>query len=526
MPTEHSFVGRVLLAATLGAVVLTGACTDDTLVYTDREALAAPADSGGGFLGYFNVAEQFTSCGLCHADEQASWIQTKHASAWEDLQASGHAASYCEPCHTVGPNGNWTTGTVGWLAVQDSSYHDVQCEACHGPGADHAADPTLLQPVASLLADTGATNGCGECHQGTHNPFVEQWRQSRHGNTSDYAAGRSPCNECHDGATAIVVQFSENGRFLEKDDGNHYDITCPVCHDPHGGPYEHQLRASIESDQLRSNLCVKCHNRITVPAATTHGPHAAQGPLVLGENIGWWPPDFEWLAGLNGTHGDPDANPELCATCHVERFEVTDAATGAFVFQSVGHLFEAAPCVDSDGIPYAGSCADSERRFTACTASGCHGSETLARNLFINFRDNKLASLLREIWEDTNDDHVVNAGDGGLLPQIVAAEGGRVLDVSDTLWTFAEGMLWNAQLAATDATPWFFSGNVVIAAGDTVHFSGHPASGNGAHNPPFLRSLLVASIAAGADYYGLPLPVGVDLTLPAEALAYRQQQQR
>jgi predicted CXXCH cytochrome family protein len=524
VPTKHSAVGRVLLAATLVGVVLTGACTEDTLVYRDREAFATPADEVAGFLGYFDTDEKFTSCGLCHADEQAAWIETHHADAWATLQASGHAQSFCEPCHTVSPNGNVATGDVGWLAVQDSSYHDVQCESCHGPGADHAANPMAVQPVASFLAASDATNGCGECHAGAHHPFVEQWEESRHGNVSSYAAGREGCNECHDGATAIVAQFSEHGRFLEKGDGEAYDITCVVCHDPHGGPYDAQLRASLESTQLFSNLCVKCHNRRTVPAATTHGPHAAQGPLVLGENVGWWPPGFEWLDGLTGMHGDPEANPRLCATCHVEMFEVTDPTTGDFVFQSVGHLFEAAPCLDADGVPVAGTCDDSQRRFAACAMSGCHGSESLARNLFINNRDNKLPALLREIWEDTNDDHVVNAGDGGLLPQIVAAEGGRVLDVSDTLWTFAEGMLWNAQLAATEATPWFFSGNVVVAAGDTVHFSGHAASGNGAHNPPFVRALLVASIEAGADYYGLPLPAGVDLTLPVAAVAHRDRQ--
>ena len=82
-------------------------------------------------------------------------------------------------------------------------------------------------------------------------------------------------------------------------------------------------------------------------------PHAPESALLLGE-AGWFPPNAEIDVGeILGTHGT-DRNERLCATCHVNKFTVTDEATGEFVFQSTGHLFTAIPCVDEQGIPTPG----------------------------------------------------------------------------------------------------------------------------------------------------------------------------
>jgi len=507
----HPNARRAWLAAAGLAMLLGGACTDEDIVFRDREPFNPPPDEAAGFLGYYTTADKQTTCGNCHADKQIAWVTTAHADAWATLQNSGSAEAACEGCHSVSENGNVVTGAAGHNAVPDSSYQDVQCESCHGPGNNHVMDPKATHPLASILADPAATNGCGECHSGTHQPFVEQWADSRHAATSS-ATERAGCSDCHGGRQALLAQFGQTADYLEKGDASAtIPIVCVVCHDPHGGPYDAQLRAPIDVGS-RSNLCIKCHNRITVPTATTHGPHAAQGPLVLGQNIGWWPPGFEWLEGLTASHGNPSVNPRLCATCHVEMFEVTDAATGDFVFQSVGHRFEAIPCVDADGIPVPGPCALNQRTFSACAT--CHGSAATARNVYIGFQ-NTLNPLLDQIWTDTNGDRHVDPAptDGGLLASIVAQRGGKELDVSDTLFTFAEGVLWNAMLAWTDGRPIFSEGYVVVAPGDTVEFSAHPTSGNGVHNPAFLENLLKASIQAASDYYSIPVPAGLDLTL-------------
>ncbi|NIQ60187.1 MAG: hypothetical protein GWN71_44790, partial [Gammaproteobacteria bacterium] len=57
----------------------------------------------------------------------------------------------------------------------------------------------------------------------------------------------------------------------------------------------------------------------------------------------------------------------------MSRLEVTDPETGGFVFNATGHLFEAIPCLDEEGIPTpGGDCEFSARTFDACLGSGCH----------------------------------------------------------------------------------------------------------------------------------------------------------
>src|SRR5512134_3106058 len=162
-------------------------------------------DAAAGFLGYYAPGEQQTTCGNCHAGGQAAWVQTAHANAWEDLQASGSAQDFCTGCHTVSELGNAVDSLAGYNRVADSAYYDVQCESCHGPGLAHVESVyggTVVRPFASIVVDTAGTNGCGECHAGEHHPFVEQWTQSKHGFGGEAyieEGGRSPCNTCHEG---------------------------------------------------------------------------------------------------------------------------------------------------------------------------------------------------------------------------------------------------------------------------------------------------------------------------------------
>jgi len=107
-------------------------------------------------------------------------------------------------------------------------------------------------------------------------------------------------------------------------------------------------------------------------------------------------------------------------------------------------------------------------------------------------------SLLDELWADTDGDHVMEAIDGGLLPEVIAMGFEADLDPDDPTVTPAKGAMWNAMLAWTDDRTHWSDGEV--AGG---HFSSHPNSGNGVHNPHLLEELLLASIGDVRSVYGL-----------------------
>ena len=212
-------------------------CVDEKIVYRDRELFEDPPSTAGDFLGYSDHDAKLTVCGNCHVDHQKRWSGSAHAAAWADLQASGTAQSFCEGCHTVSQLGNAATGDVGYAASQDARYEDVQCESCHNAGLAHVTNPESTQPLAPLSVGLDATEGCGECHQGSHHPFVEEWSKSAHSTVIDFPARREECQGCHTGEGALKA-WGVNTNYLEKDEveqpGNHLAIVCAVCHDPHG----------------------------------------------------------------------------------------------------------------------------------------------------------------------------------------------------------------------------------------------------------------------------------------------------
>ncbi|MHB1073178.1 MAG: cytochrome c3 family protein [Gemmatimonadaceae bacterium] len=480
---------RVWAAALLGVFVAT-ACVDEKVVYRDVNAVVAPPTAAQGFVGYSRQADTQTVCANCHAGAGANWKGTKHARAWADLQATGRATKACEGCHSVNALGNATVGDAGWVATGDTRYQDVQCEACHGPGLTHVSSPSKGNvPLASLLADSTRTDGCGECHRGTHNPFVAEWAQSNHSRmpNSPYPRKRVDCQRCHTGQGALVamgVTANYKERSMAKDT---LGIVCGVCHDPHQKRFEGQLRMAVDDPDPDRNLCVNCHHKRGTPdPVASRGPHSPEGPMVLGE-AGWWPPNVaadSALTRIYGSHG-PGANKRLCATCHMERYSVTDKATGAFKINSVGHRFIAIPCVDAAGYPTASqNCATdttsaagylTTRRFNACATGGCHGTPDAAKSAAIASAT-RTRQLRMEIQR--------------LIAQIPKSE----LSGTDGRWTTAEGADWNRQLA--DGRMWMASS---------------------VHNPFLLETLLRTSIEQlKKDYPTIKSVSTIDLSAQME----------
>ncbi len=452
-----------------GFAVALATCTDEKIVFKDRDLFTPVPPAANGFIGYTDTTAKLVVCGNCHVSFQDRWETTAHAGAWKTLQQSGSAQALCENCHSVNQRGNVATTAGGYETVKDARYHDVQCESCHGPGLAHLQDPDATQPLAPVAVDTGLTRGCGECHNGTHHGFVNEWRKSAHATVVTSAAGNASCVQCHRGQ-GILAAWNVKSDYLEKTSPEHLAITCAVCHDPHEKEFEGQLRFPVNTPRIEEHLCARCHNRRTNPDPTSsHGlePHAPESALLVGD-AGWFVPGSSINQGeILGTHGS-ERNPKLCATCHVVRMTVTDKLTGKFVFQSTGHLFTAIPCLDAQGVPQPGDCTVSPatRAFQGCTASGCHGSATAAYSALtattarLKSYADQLEALLRKV--DPN----------------LAGAGGEI-DPTKPTFTVAEGALFNLLLARHGST--HAESQYLYAAAAT-------------HNPFLMEALLLASI--------------------------------
>jgi predicted CXXCH cytochrome family protein len=509
--------GRTIVPSLVSLFLLAG-CTDEKIVF--REPFNPPPDQSSGFVGYFTSSDKSTTCGNCHVDHQNKWQDTKHADAYATLVNSGAAQDFCFSCHTVNQNGNQVQAAAGWNVVQDTAYHDVQCESCHGPGVDHIEAPDASDhPVARirvLAADVATGNvdtdtatvagSCAECHSGDHHPFVEEWRQSGHARAlaeeGTFIADESPsCAPCHDARGALRA-WGVTSNYFERDSasgaaGPHLGVVCAVCHDPHNGQFEGQLRYSISDPSFDANLCMKCHSRRYEPAGNSaRGPHAPQGPVLTG-TAGFWPPGFDTTAVV-ATHGNPSANERLCAGCHVNSFQVEDRLTGGTIF-STGHRFKPVPCLDpTSGEPTEdNSCAydATSRYWGACTASGCHSDANAAASALASQRAD-IQTLANILWNDVDGDQVLydtlstgafgafDAGDTGLLTQI--PDPTTAINHKDLVVSIAEGALFNARLIGENR----------YANGDRS---------KGVHNPFLSTALLAASIEAVQTTYGISL---------------------
>jgi hypothetical protein len=109
-------------------------------------------------------------CKICHKEVHKSWLETKHAKAFDALSAEEKKKEECIGCHITGKKAD---GTL---------LEGVQCEACHGPGSLYksakimskkkwAADPEgqlKKAKEAGLIIPT--EKDCTRCHKKEGNP--------------------------------------------------------------------------------------------------------------------------------------------------------------------------------------------------------------------------------------------------------------------------------------------------------------------------------------------------------------------
>jgi len=464
-----------------------------------EDATPAAPTRDASFVGYSSPDTKQTTCGNCHVDVQAEWAQTKHSSAWADLQASGNADASCNKCHTTNGLTNGVGDSTGFFTVSATAqrfYQDVQCESCHGPGAAHISAPGESQPLSTMLVDNTYNDGCAACHNSTHHPFAEQLAVSRHGRMPNWEGptntGASCQVNCHSGFGAMGV-YATRAPFRDGQKTAVYTDTavglmCSVCHEPHnavGNPAQLRL-AGLSTTDTAQHVCGKCHNRSPVATASSwrssRGAHSAQFASLQGY-AGWVPASFGNIKGP-ARHGTMEGS---CATCHMNNAPVNTAA-GAFAVQNVGHTFEVIPCLNAASVGTGGidtsaaGCTEEQRDFSACGTSSCHGSQESAR-LAMDRTQSEIRSYVSLLWIDADGDQTIDAlpVDSGWIPKLLQhdatrAAGTKRLATSgpDTLETVAKGARFN-----------------LLTFG---HPAGHADGSWGVHNPGYIRAVMANTV--------------------------------
>lgn len=116
-------------------------------------------------------------CQKCHGEIYAGWLGTRHSQAYSSLVAKGEEHNpVCLECHTTG-----YAQPGGYLAKVNTYFlTSVQCESCHGPGAEHMHIASVARkkrlPILSdwkieLPPPLEAT--CVACHDADNDPH---WR--------------------------------------------------------------------------------------------------------------------------------------------------------------------------------------------------------------------------------------------------------------------------------------------------------------------------------------------------------------
>lgn len=310
------------------------------------------------------------ACAACHESVHMIEMDTRHAKAYETLANIGQGKNAsCLPCHTVGfglPTGFTDISATPHLK-------GVQCENCHGPAANHAANETDLtvRPRREIAAQV-----CGGCHTGSHHPTYDEWASSGHFKvTEDMSpSGRiNSCGRCHSGSVRLALAGGMSAAEVTTNlvnDAN-VGITCVVCHDPHQNHvWTNALTRTVTTNQLRYavastndfvlttsdvfsnkfsaniNICAQCHNHRGALVGTSSRPphHSPQYNILLG-TVGVRADGSNAATNSRpGTHAF--ALEKQCVSCHMGTEEYQSEAHPAIS----GHSFKAevlntcAPC--------------------------------------------------------------------------------------------------------------------------------------------------------------------------------------
>jgi len=337
--SAHTGISRIKLAGT-------GGDRGNSLTLSMLPATAALDSVSGKLLGQTVTLKSLSGSVVSQAASLAS------------LPSGSAGAQACLECHS--PIQQTLNSTVHQQV-------GVQCENCHGPAANHAAND--YDPTTRPVVDYAGTL-CGTCHTGPQHPTYPEWQASAHATVVEDLNPPDridSCGRCHSGSVRVNLV---EGTPLPVGNAN-VPLGCPTCHQPHqltGDPV--QLRnplystnnyylttTSVFSNNYNPdiNLCAQCHNdRGAAWTDSSEAPHRSlQYNMLLG-TVGEL--DSGSAQYDPGSHGLLITNQ--CASCHMQSSPYVSAAQPAVT----GHQM----VVNSYGV-----CAQ------------CHGSADNASNLVV-----------------------------------------------------------------------------------------------------------------------------------------------
>ena len=151
----------------------------------------------------------------------------------------------CAECHATGYSRNYAPETRTYAPAMAEI--GVGCEACHGPGGAHVADPAARMPAGLGASAAAEVEQCATCHA----------RREAFGDGNPL-----PGTPFHDSFNLALLRpglYEPDGQILEEDyeygsflQSRMYarGVRCSNCHEPH----------SIELRAEGNAVCTQCHS--------------------------------------------------------------------------------------------------------------------------------------------------------------------------------------------------------------------------------------------------------------------------
>lgn len=247
------------------------------------------------------VGGQARSCTVCHIE-------------WIEPFSRGVATAISEPPPSTNEEPAASRGEM-CLSCHDGSVVDSRSRVWDAHGHRTGVAPPSDMKVPDQLPLVGGKLACRTCHSAhTGGQFNADFRTAVFLRVPNQAS--ELCKSCHQDKTrgpefgthpiggmpwAIPQKLVEAGARVGP---NPRELTCQVCHTPHGSSVDHLLVMGTGSNQL----CLTCHDQMR-PGMFRDGPHVEHplSPLVNPEQVS--------AIGQMGTKVG-DGGQLICLSCH------------------------------------------------------------------------------------------------------------------------------------------------------------------------------------------------------------------